>query len=95
MKENSNLILSGRNRLYRNIYINKYDLDAYYMAKGHYICFPSFTSTSFKKGFSPTNNALNINHINNKKILLNIELSYKNQKNIIPQGMILKHFSKN
>ena len=49
MKKNSNLMLKERNNLYRNIYINQYDLDTYYMAKGKIICFPSFTSTSLKK----------------------------------------------
>ena len=50
-KKNPNLMLNERNTLYRNIYINQYDLDTYYMEEGKIICFPSFTSTSFKKGF--------------------------------------------
>ena len=86
-------MLKERNTLYRNIYINQYDLDTYYMEEGKIICFPSFTSTSFKKGFEPTNNALNINHFNNDKILLKMKLTFSPEYEYIPQGMILEDFS--
>ena len=95
MKKDSNLMFNERNKLFRNIYINQYDLENYYMAKGKIICFPSFTSTSFKKGFEPTNKALNVNNLYNEKILLKMELSYKPEYDNIPQGMILKDFSVN
>jgi len=95
MKKNSNLMFNKRNKLYRNIYINQYDLENYYMAEGKIICFPSFTSTSFKKGFEPTNKALHINNLYNEKILLKMELSYEPKYDNIPQGMILKDFSVN
>ena len=77
------------------IYIDKYDLENYYMAEGKIICFPSFTSTSFIKGFTPTNNALIVNNYNNEKILLKMELAYSPQYDNIPQGMILGNFSEN
>ena len=95
MKNNSNLMFKERNNLYRNIYINQYDLENYYMAQGKIICFPSFTSTSFKNEFEPTINALKINHFDSEKILLKMELSYTPKYDDIPQGMILKDFSAN
>ena len=95
MNENQDLIFNERKTLYRNIYINQYDLESYYMAEGKIICFPSFTSTSFKKGFEPTYNALKINNLYNEKILLKMELSYSPEFNNIPQGMILEDFSSN
>ena len=94
-KKNPNLILKQRNNLYRNIYINQYDLENYFLAEGNIICLPSFTSTSFKKGFEPTNIALKINHLYDTKILLKMKISYTPQNNVIPQGMILKEFSSN
>ena len=89
------LMLKERKVLYRNIYINEYDLETYLMTEGSIICFPSFTSTSIKKGFCPTSNALNVNYIKSKKILLNMVLTYEYKYKNIPQGMYLKFHSSN
>ena len=40
--------------LYRYVIVNEYNLNNYYMAQKNIICFPSFSSTSFKIGFKTT-----------------------------------------
>ena len=95
IKENHDLILNQDVTLYRNIIINEYDLNLYHMTNGNIICFPSFTSTSFTKGFIPTPNALNINNIKKEKINLEMVIYYEHNYNNIPHGMVLKNFSVN
>ena len=55
IKINPSKGLTKNTTLYRTIIINEIDLNMYYMAIGDIIVFQSFTSTSLKKGFSPTN----------------------------------------
>ena len=88
--------LSGLNKsviLYRSIVINDVDLNFYYMSIGNVICFPSFTSTSLKIGFSTTNNALKINKINKEKIEIEMILEYKHYSNNISPGVIIGDLS--
>ena len=88
--------LNGLNKnttLFRNIVINDVDLNFYYMSIGNIICFPSFTSTSLKNGFSTTNNALKINKINEEKIEIEMILDYKYNSNNISPGVVIGDLS--
>ena len=94
--ENPKLSLNKSITLYRNIVINQYDLNIYYMSEGNIICFPSFTSTSLIKGFSTTTKALNVNLIENEKINLLMVMHYHHERNNSFQGMFLdERFSVN
>ena len=81
--------------LYRIIKINKYDLNLYYMAQGHIICFPAFTSTSFlKDNFQTTVNALKVNNLEKDNIVLTMIIKYiHNTNKEIPFAMILGKYS--
>ena len=93
---NNNYILKNNTTLYRNIVINEYELNTYYMSQGNIICFPSFTSTSFKKNeFTTTNLAKKVNNIGDKEINLLIILHYYHKYDLYPHGMILKNLSVN
>ena len=92
--QNPNLNLNESMILYRNITINKYDLNIYSMAVDNIICFSSFTSTSLKKNnFSTTINALKANKLDEEKINLLMILNYNHLPNNPPMGMKLSFFS--
>ena len=96
LKYNPSYLLDRSVILFRNIETTEYNLNLFTMAQNNIICFPSFTSTSLKRGnFSPTANAQNINNINNaNKINITMVLHYNHKFYSPPQGMILKEFSK-
>jgi len=96
IKINKNYMLRQNITLYRIIKINKYDLNLYYMAQGHIICFPSFTSTSFLKyDFMTTVNALKVNNPEKDNVVLTMIFKYiHDPNNEIPFAMILKDYSK-
>ena len=96
-KENPSLKLNKSVTLYRNITINRFDLNIYYMSLGDIICFPSFTSTSIKEGFSTTPTAKNVNQIDKEdEVQLLIKLHYDHNPYYSNQGMFLnKDFSVN
>ena len=95
IKINKNYMLRQNTTLYRIIKINKYDLNLYYMAQGHIICFPSFTSTSFLKyDFMTTVNALKVNNLEKDNIVLTMIIKYiHNTNKEIPFAMILGNYS--
>ena len=96
-KKSDFLALNKDMTLYRKISIKEYELNLYEMYQNEIICFPSFTSTSIKKNFSTTQNALQANNVDeNKKINILMVLHYKHQYDNIYQGIFLnKYFSVN
>ena len=96
-KENPSLKLNKSMTLYRSITINRFDLNIYYMSLGNIICFPSFTSTSIKEGFSATQTAKNVNQIDEEdEVELLMKLHYDHKPYYSNQGMFLnKDFSVN
>lgn len=96
-KENPSLKLNKSMTLYRSITINRFDLNIYYMSFGDIICFPSFTSTSIKEGFSATQTAKNVNQIDEEdEVELLMKLHYDHKPYYSNQGMFLnKDFSVN
>ena len=79
--------------LYRYVIVNEYNLNNYYMAQKNIICFPYFSSTSFKIGFKTTNNALKINNIGEDDIVLLMKLKYYYFNNNVPPCIVLKKLS--
>ena len=94
-KENPFLKLNRNLTLYRNITINRFNLNNYIMSLGDIICFPSFTSTSLNKNFSTTKTAKNVNQIDkDDEVQLLMILHYYHNSNCSNQGMFLnKYFS--
>ena len=88
-----NYLLNRNTILYRTIYVNEYNLNNFHMSKHNIICFPSFSSSSFTKGFETTNNAKKVNNISENEIKVIMKLRYLHNSNNMPLGMILKEFS--
>ena len=96
LEKNPKKQLNKSTTLYRDIIINEYDLNTYYMTEGTIICFSSFTSTSFISGFIPTENAKNVNNIiDEDKVSLQMIINYEHKFHNVPQGMVLKNYSTN
>ena len=89
VKNNNSVGLNKDYTLYRKIVVTKLDLNMYFMEVGNIICFPSFTSTSLKSGFSTTYNALKTNNIHDKKVELEMIIFYKYSYNNISPGIIV------
>ena len=95
-KERKDLNLNKSITLYRNIVINEYDLNIYYMAQDNIICFSSFTSTSKTNSeFETTKTAKEVNNFIGNAIKLQMILKYKHNSDNAPIGMILANFSVN
>ena len=63
------------------------------MSKHNIICFPSFSSSFFTKGFETTNNAKKVNNISENEIKDIMKFHYLHNSNNMFNGMILKEFS--
>ena len=79
--------------LYRNIECSKLDFYLYRINLNHIICFPSITSTSFKKNeFHPTPKAKDLNNIgmsNDDIIKVTMIFNYKHTSGNISPGIIV------
>ena len=74
-----------QSNLYRQMYIDKKDLEVYFKSVGKVICYPSFTSTSIKEGeFSPTVFA------KEEDVLVKLIIEQNNSKSVVS----IKEFSK-
>ena len=95
VNDNKEFALTKDTTLYRNIETKSYDLNNFYMAKNKIICFPSFTSTSFKKNsFKTTKKAKKVNDLDNEKtVKILMILNYKHNDYNSPQAMIISKFS--
>ena len=94
-EENPSLALNKDITLFRKISIKEYELNLYEMYQNEIICFPSFTSTSFKKNsFKTTKKAKKVNDLDNEKtVKILMILNYKHNDYNSPQAMIISKFS--
>jgi hypothetical protein len=82
--------LKEKTTLYRDVTMDRLDLYSYQFSEKDIICFPSFTSTTLKKGlnFEPSDNA---NKINNDQIeekgYVKMIIKYEPHGKCIPQGL--------
>ena len=93
VKSNSQYALKKDSILFRHIVINKIDLNFYEMAKGDIICFPSFSSISFERGFSTTNSALKVNNVELENIQIEMIIQYNHCYYNLSPGIILGNLS--